>query len=75
MDDLFYCWHETKQKINLILTLWPLFVDRVQLPQATEALRGDSLLFTIKFPEIPGTRLISFGRMKGRVDLGAAQLF
>ena len=50
-------------------------MDGVQLPQATEALRGDSLLFTIKFPEIPGTRLISFGRMKGRVDLGAAQLF
>ena len=30
-----------------------------------EPLRGGSLLFTIKIPEIPGTYFIDFGRMKG----------
>ena len=29
-----------------------------------EPLRGDSLLFTTKFPEIPGTHFIDLGRMK-----------
>ena len=28
-------------------------------------LRGGSLLFTTKFPEIPGTHFIEFGKMKG----------
>ena len=32
--------------------------------KSTEPLRGGSLLFTTKFPEIPGTHLIDFGRMK-----------
>ena len=30
-----------------------------------EALRGGSLLFTTKFPGIPGTHFIDLGRMKG----------
>ena len=30
-----------------------------------EPLREGSLLFTTKFPEIPGTHLIGLGRMKG----------
>ena len=30
----------------------------------TEPLRGDSLLFIIQFPGIPGTQLIDLGRMK-----------
>ena len=30
-----------------------------------EPLRGSSLLFTSKFPEIPGTHFIDPGRMKG----------
>ena len=30
-----------------------------------EPLRGGSLLFTTKFPEIPGTYLTDLGRMKG----------
>ena len=41
--------------------------------KATEPLRGGSLLFTTKFPEIPCTHLIDLGRMKGLVDLGATQ--
>ena len=35
-----------------------------------QPLRGGSLLFTIQFPEIPGTHFIDLGRMKGWVDLG-----
>ena len=30
---------------------------------------GSSLLFTTKFPDIPGTHFIDLGRMKGWVDL------
>ena len=30
-----------------------------------QPLREDSLLFTIQFPEIPGTHFINLGRMKG----------
>ena len=30
-----------------------------------EPLRGASLLFTTKFPEVPGTHFIDLGRMKG----------
>ena len=30
-----------------------------------EPLRGGSLLFTTKFPEIPGTHFIDLGRMNG----------
>ena len=40
-----------------------------------EPLRGGSLLFTTKFPEIPGTHFIDLGRMKGWVNLGATQWF
>ena len=32
---------------------------------ATKPLRGDSLLFTIQSPGVPGTHLIDLGRMKG----------
>ena len=30
-----------------------------------QPLRGDRLLFTTKFPEVPGTHFIDLGRMKG----------
>ena len=33
--------------------------------KTTEPLQGGSLLFTTKFPEIPGTHLIDLGRIKG----------
>ena len=42
---------------------------------STASLRGGSLLFTIRFPEIPGTQFIDLGRMKGSIDLGATQRF
>ena len=40
-----------------------------------ESLRGCSLLFTTKSPEIPGTLFINLGRVKGWVDLEATQWF
>ena len=40
-----------------------------------QQLRGGSLLFTTKFPEIPGIHFIDLRRMKGLVYLGAAQWF
>ena len=43
--------------------------------KATDSLRGGSLLFTTKSPEIPGTHLINFRRMKGWVDLRVTQWF
>ena len=30
-----------------------------------QPLRGGSLIFTIQFPEIPGTRFIDLGTMRG----------
>ena len=36
-----------------------------------EPLQGSSLLFTTKFPEIPGANFIDLGGMKGGTDLGA----
>ena len=38
-------------------------------------LRGGSLLFITKFPDIPGTNVIKLRRMKGWVNLGATQWF
>ena len=38
--------------------LWSLFMDGFNCLKATEALQGGSLLFTTKFPEIPGTHSI-----------------
>ena len=43
--------------------------------KSTEPLRGGSLLFTTKFPEIPDTHLIDLGRMKGWVEDEATQWF
>ena len=43
--------------------------------KATVSLQGDSLFFTTKFPEVPGTYLIDLERIKGWVDLGATQWF
>ena len=40
-----------------------------------EPLRGVSLLFTTKFPEIPCTHFINLGRMNSWVNLGATQWF
>ena len=48
-------------KKNFMATFygWGSTVSRLQ------PLRGGSLLFTTKFPEIPGTHFINLGRMNG----------
>ena len=38
-------------------------------------LQGGSLLFTTKFPEVPGTHFIDLRKMKGSVNLGANMWF
>ena len=43
--------------------------------KAREPLRGGSLLFTTKSPEIFGTHFIDLGKMKGSVNLGATKWF
>ena len=47
----------------------------VFLATLLEPLWRGSLLFTTKFPKIPGPRVINLKRMKGWVDLGATQWF
>ena len=37
--------------------------------KATEPIRGGSLLFTTKFPKIPGTHFIDLGRIKAESTL------
>ena len=51
----------TKKKKNFMAPFygWDSTASRL------EPLRGGSLLFTTKFPEIPGTHFIDLGRMKG----------
>ena len=50
-----------KKKNNFMATFygWGSTASRL------DPLRGGSLLFTIKIPEIPGTQFIDLGRMKG----------
>ena len=52
-----------------------LFYGWVSNASRLEPLRRDSLLFTTKFPEIPGTHSIDLRSMKDCVDLGATQWF
>ena len=41
------------------------FYEWVSTASRLEPLQGGSLLFTTKFPEIPGIHFIDLGRMKG----------
>ena len=43
----------------------PFFYGWGSTASRLQPLRGGSLLFTIQFPEIPGTHFINLGRMKG----------
>ena len=56
-------------KKNFKNCMAPIYVSRPDPP------RGGSLLFTTKFPEIPGTHLINLERMKGWVHLRATLWF
>ena len=55
------CKAENQSGKRIKKTLWPLFMDGVQLRK----FNGGSLLSTTKFPEIPGTHFIDLGRLKG----------
>ena len=64
--------------IKKTLTLWPLFMDGVQLSQGCRATTRRQFPFYHSVPRIlgvPGTPLIALGRMKDWVDLGATQWF
>ena len=50
------------QKLNFMA---PFFYGWSSTASRLEPLRGGSLLFTTKSPEIPGTHFIDLGRMKG----------
>ena len=54
-------WITKKKKKNFMAPFygWGSVASRL------EPLRGGSLLFTTKFPEVPGTHFIDLGRMKG----------
>ena len=56
-------------------TLWPFFMDEVQLSQGYRTTTRGRLVFTIKSPWGPGTHLIDFGRVKSWVELRATQWF
>ena len=56
-------------------TLWPLFMDGVQLSQGYIATTRDSLLLISQFLGVFGTLLIDLRRMKDWVDLDATQRF
>ena len=63
--DLYPILRSTSAK-PFLKTLWFIFLWMgFNCLKATKPLRGGSLLFTTKFPEIPGTHMIALGRMKG----------
>ena len=64
----FKCWSWTK-------FMTPFYGWGSNASRRLEPLRGGSLLFTAKFPEIPGTQFFHLGRMKGWVEIGATQRF
>ena len=51
--------NQKKKKLYAPFYGWGSTASRLEL------LQGGSLLFTTKFPEIPGTHFIDLGRMKG----------
>ena len=61
--DFFFNWDSlhAKKKKNFMAP----FYGRGSTAPRLEPLRGGSLLFTTKFPEVPGTHFIDLERMKG----------
>ena len=51
-------------KIKLLKNFMASFYGWGSTASRLESLQGGSLLFTTKFPEIPGTHFINLGRMK-----------
>ena len=62
-DNITSCgWNKT---LNFMASLW---MGGSTAAPRLQPLRGDNLLFTTKFPEIPGTHFIDLRKMKGRVE-------
>ena len=53
------------QVVMLLKNIMASFYGWDSTASRLEPLRGGSLLFTTKFPEIPGTHFVDLGRMKG----------
>ena len=53
------------KKTNLMAPFYGWGANASRLEPLYFTLRGGSLLFTTKFPEIPGTHFINLGRIKG----------
>ena len=53
------------REIRMFTLYGPILRMRFNCFKAKEPLRGSSLLFATKSPEIPGTHLIDLERMKG----------
>ena len=64
-----------KIKINMKKNFMAAFYGSRSIASRLEPLRGGSLLFTTKFPQISGTHFTDLERMKGWVNLGATQRF
>ena len=63
-------WYVGKKRKNIFMAS---FYGRGSTASRLTSLRGGSLLFTTKFPEIPGTHFINLRRMKGWVNLEPTQ--
>ena len=75
----FFCLIQTKCyflfPIKLKKNFMAPFYGWVSTASRLELLRGGSLPFSTRFPEIPGTHFINLGRMKGWVEHVATQWF
>ena len=60
-----YCCHVLLEPLAATLNFIAPFYGRGSTASRLQPLRRGSLLFTIQFPEIPGTHFINLGRMKG----------
>ena len=62
-------------KKNFKKTLWPLFMDGIQLPQGYSHFEEAVYFLLFSSPEISGTHFIHLATMKGWVNLGATLWF
>ena len=72
---LSFCWFILEYLISIKKRFMVPFYGWSSTASRLEPLWGGSLLFTTKFPEIPGTHFIDLGRMNGWVGLGTTQWF
>ena len=73
LKGLFFTTEDIKKDKKLKKTLWPLFIDGIQLPQGYNHFEEAVYFLPFSSPEIFGTHFIHLGTMKGWVDLGTTQ--